>query len=406
MRIATNTIYNLSVSSINRQQADLLKTQQQISANRRVLTASDDPVAASRVLEISQADAINTQYGVNAQTASGRLAQTESTLGRIGDLLQAVRQNAVTAGNGSFTASDRASVAQDVQAMYDELLSVANSTDGEGNYLFSGFQTDVTPFAPSAAGVQYLGDDGQRLVQVASGRQIAVSESGADVFMRVRASNGTFTVSAPPANTGSAVYTQGTVTDPTAITGHQYQIVFTVTGTGTTAVTTYDVNDVTAGTTVATAQPYTSGGAIAFDGMSLQVQGAPASGDVVQIDPSKDQDIFKTISKLVTALQGAADDPASNARLQNSLNDAIANLDQALDSVNSVRAGVGTRMRETDDLQSSSDDLSVQYKQNISNLQDLDYAKAVSDLVQQQNNLQAAQKTFLQTAQLSIFNFL
>jgi flagellar hook-associated protein 3 FlgL len=406
MRIATSTIFDQSVDAMNRQQAQMLKTQQQISANRRVLTPSDDPIASARALEVSQADSINTQYGLNAQTASGRLAQTDQTLGSIGDLLQSLRQSAITAGNGTFTAADRASVANDVQSSYDQLLGLANSTDGEGNYLFSGFQVNVKPFVSTATGVQYQGDDGQRLVQISSGRQIGVSESGADIFTRVRASNGTFTVSAPNTNTGSGVYTQGTVTNPAAITGHQYRIAFTVTGTGTTAVTTYDVLDVTAGTTVATAQPYTKDGAIAFDGMSLQVDGDPANGDVVQIDPSTNQDIFKTITNLIAALRAPATDAASTARLQNSLNDAIANLDQGLNNVNAVRAGVGTRERESDDLKATSDSLSVQFKTNLSDLQDLDYAQAVSDLIQQQNSMTAAQKTFLQTAQLSIFNYI
>jgi flagellar hook-associated protein 3 FlgL len=406
MRIATSTIFDQSVDAMNRQQVQMLKTQQQISANRRVLTPSDDPIASARALEVSQADSINTQYGLNAQTASSRLGQTDQALGSIGDLLQSLRQSAITAGNGTFTAADRASVANDVQSSYDQLLGLANSTDGEGNYLFSGFQVNVKPFVTTAAGVQYQGDDGQRLVQISSGRQIGVSESGADVFTRVRASNGTFTVSAPTTNTGSGVYTQGTVTNPAATTGHQYRIAFTVTGTGTTAVTTYDVLDVTAGTTVATAQPYTKDGAIAFDGMSLQVDGDPANGDSVQIVPSANQDIFKTISNLITALRAPATDAASTAQLQNSLNDAIANLDQGLNNVNAVRAGVGTRERESDDLKATSDSLSVQFKTNLSDLQDLDYAQAVSDLIQQQNSLTAAQKTFLQTAQLSIFNYI
>jgi len=402
MRIASSIMYDLSVSAMNRQQAQLLKTQQQISASRRVLTPSDDPIASSRALEITQADSINTQYGANAQTATGRLSLTEQMLGRVTDVLQSIRQNAIAAGNGGFTASDRDTVAMDIQAMYDEVMTVANTTDGEGNYLFSGFQTDLKPFSPTGIGVQYLGDDGQRLVQVASGRQIAVSESGADVFMRIRSGNATFAVSAPPANTGNATYSKGTVTDASAITRHQYQIVFSVVGT----TITYDVLDVTAATTVAAAQPYTSGAAIAFDGISLEVSGAPATGDLVQIDPSTDQDLFKTISDLIAALKGPAGDAAALARLQNALTDALINLDQDLDNVSSVRAGVGTRMRETDNHQLASEDLSLQYKQVLSHLQDLDYAKAVSDLLQQQTNLQAAQKTFVQMAQLSIFNYL
>lgn len=403
MRVSSNTVYDLGVSAMNQQQAQLLKTQQQMSTGRRILTPADDPIASSRALEITQADSINTQNGTNAQTAAGRLSLTDQALGSVTNLLQSIRQNAITGGNGSFTASDRASLAQDTQAMYDQLMTVANTTDGEGNYLFSGFQTSLKPFSPSATGVQYLGDDGQRLVQVASGRQIAVSESGADIFTRIRSGNGAFAVSAPAGNTGNATYSPGTVTNAAAITGHQYQIVFSVTGTTTT---TYEVLDVTAGTTVATAQPYTSGASIAFGGMSLEISGTPAAGDVVQIDPSTNQNIFKTVSDLIAALKAPAGSAAAQARLQNSLTDAVTNLDQDLNNVSSVRAGVGTRMSETAAQQTSSQDLSLQYKQVLSNLQDLDYAKAVSDLTQQQTNLQAAQKTFLQTAQLSVFNYL
>ena len=402
MRVSSGTIYDLRVSAMNRQQTQLLRTQQQISANRRMLTPSDDPIASARALEIGQADAINTQYGSNAQTAAGRLSLTEQALGRVTELLQSIRQNAVTAGNGSFTAADRATMAQDIQAMYDELLTVANTTDGESNYLFSGFQTDLRPFAPTGGGVQYQGDDGQRLVQVASGRQIAVSESGADVFARIRSGNGSFTVSAPGSNTGNPTYSMGAVTDATALTGNQYQIVFSVTGT----TTTYDVLDLTSATTILSTQPYTSGDSIAFDGMSLEVSGTPAAGDIVQIDPSTDQDLFATVSNLVAALRAPAEGPADQARLQNALTDALVNLDQDLNNVSSVRAGVGTRMRETDDHQNSSEDLSLQYKQVLSKLQDLDYAKAISELIQQQTTLQAAQKTFVDTARLSIFNYL
>ncbi len=402
MRISTNTLYELSVSAMNRQQTQLLKTQQQIAANRRILTPSDDPIASARALEITQADGINTQYGSNAQTAAGRLALTEQALGRVTGLLQSARENAVAAGNGSFTDADRRTVAQDLQSLADEMLAVANTTDGESNYLFSGFQTDVKPFSANATGMQYLGDDGQRLVQVASGRQIAISESGADVFMRIRTGNGRFAVSAPATNAGSATYGAGTVTDAAALTGDQYRVTFSVTG----AATTYDVVNVTTGATVAAAQPYSSGAYIGFDGMRIEISGVPAAGDSVQIDPSVNRDVFRTLSDLIAALRAPAGDAAARARLHNALTDGLTNLDQNLDTVNSVRAGVGTRMRETENLQNSSEDLSLQYKQVLSNLQDLDFAKAVSDLTQQQNNLVAAQKTFVQTAQLSIFQFL
>lgn len=405
MRISTNTIFDTGAASIGRQQADLLKLQQQISAGRRMLVPSDDPIGAVRSLEFAQADSINAQYGTNAQAAAGKLAVTEGALARAVSLLQSVRETAVAAGNAAFTTADRVTLARDLRAMHDELLGLANSTDGEGNFLFSGFQTDVQPFAVAATGVQYSGDDGERLVQIAPTRFTPVSESGADVFLRMRRGNGDFVVSAPTANAGTATYGPGTVANPLAATGDQYQIVFAVSAT-LPPVTTYDVLDITAGTTVLSAQPYLSGGKIAFDGIQLEVAGAPAGGDRIDIAPSAEQDVFQTITNLATALEAFTGDDPGRARFANAVTDALANLDLALDQVASRRSLVGTRMREVDTTQAITEDLSTQYKQLISQLQDLDYAKAISDLMRQKTNLEAAQQTFVQTANLSIFNYL
>ena len=402
IRIASKTVFDSAVNAMARQQAQLLKTQQQLAANRKMLTPADDPIASARALEVGQAEGINTQYGVNAKAASGRLALTEQSLARVVNLLQAARESTVAAGGGSLTDDDRRIIALDVRALREALLEVANSSDGEGNFLFSGFQTDVQPFAAVAGGVQYSGDDGERLVQVSAGRQIPVSESGAEVFMRIRQGNGNFVVSAPPGNAGSSTYSVGTVTDPGQLTGNQYRVVFTVAG----AATTYDVIDDTTSATVLAAQPYTAGAAIDFDGMRLQVSGVPASGDEIHVAPSANQSLFQTIDELATLLETGTASVAAAARLTNGLADALVNLDQALEKVAMRRSLVGTRMREVETLQSVSEDLSIQYKQTLSQLQDLDYAKAVSDLIQQQTNLEAAQKTFVQTANLSIFNYI
>ena len=107
MRIGTNTIFDLGVDSIQRQTARLLELQQQISVNRRILAPSDDPVGSARALEISQSDAINTQYGTNSQTAGGRLSLTESALGQGVNLLQSARESIIQAGDGSLTNADR-----------------------------------------------------------------------------------------------------------------------------------------------------------------------------------------------------------------------------------------------------------------------------------------------------------
>ncbi len=399
MRISTNTLYNANVNVLNQQQTQLLHTQQQISTQRRILTPADDPIASARVLEISQADASNSQYAVNRNVALNSTSMSEGVLQSVTNLLQNVRTLAVNAGSGVLNNSDRQTIATDLSGHLEELLALANSTDGIGNYLFSGFQGKTQPFVNSNAGVQYQTDDGQRMIQVSSSRQLAASDSGADIFMRIKNGNGTFITQAAPANVGNGIVSSGTVTNPTLLTANNYQVTFSVVA----GVTTYGVTNTTPGALVpvpvAAGTSYVSGQVISFDGLQFDVTGAPASGDAFTVAPSTNESIFKTISNLITALRAPI--PPGGA-----IATALNGLDRGMDNVLTVRASLGTRMRELDALQSAGESMGVQYKQTLSQLQDVDLNKAISDLTQQRVSLEAAQKSFLAVSGLSLFNYM
>ncbi|CAH1904225.1 Flagellar hook-associated protein flgL [Candidatus Nitrotoga sp. HW29] len=399
MRISTNTLYNANVNILNQQQAQLLHTQQQISTQRRIVTPADDPIASARVLEVSQADASNTQYAANRNVALNSISMSEGALQSVTNLLQDVRTSVVNAGSGVLNNSDRQTIATDLSGQLEELLALANSTDGIGNYLFSGFQGKTQPFANSNTGVQYQTDDGQRMIQVSSSRQLAASDSGADIFMRIKNGNGTFITQAAPTNVGNGIVSSGTVTNPALLTGNNYQVTFSVVA----GVTTYGVTNTTPGALVpvpiAAGTPYVSGQVINFDGLQFDVTGAPANGDAFTVAPSTNESIFKTISNLITALRMPI--PPGGA-----IATALNGLDRGMDNVLTVRASLGTRMRELDVLQSAGESMGVQYRQTLSQLQDVDLNKAISDLTQQRTSLEAAQKSFLAVSGLSLFNYM
>lgn len=404
MRISSNTFFESNVTAMSQQQARLLQTQQQVSSGRRVLTASDDPVAAARVLEVSQSDAMNTQQASNRLVVRDSLSLAESALQRATYLLQDVRTAAINAGNGTLNDGDRRTIATEMSGRLQELIGIANSTDGGGNHLFGGFQSKAQPFVDVSGVISYNGDDGQRNMQVGATRQMASSNSGADVFMRIKNGNGTFVTQATSGNSGSGVVSLGNVSNSTLLTGHNYQIDFTVAA----GITTYSVTDnstLPAPTVLSAGNPYVSGQAISFDGMQFDIQGAPANGDRFTVSPSANESVFKTISDLITALNTAV--PSGGmASLTNSLDHGLNQLDNALDVVLTTRSSLGLRMNEVDALQSAGEDLSLQFKQTLSDLQDVDYSKALSDLVQQQTFLEAAQKSFARVASLSMFDYL
>ena len=399
MRISTSTLYNANISLLNQQQTKLLHTQQQISTQRRILAPADDPIASARALDVSQADASNSQYATNRNVALHSTSMSEGVLQSVTSLLQNVRTVAVNAGSGALNNSDKQTLATDLSGRLEDLLALANSTDGVGNYLFSGFQGKTQPFANTNAGVQYQTDDGQRMIQVSSSRQLAASDSGADIFMRIKNGNGTFITQAAPVNVGSGIASSGAVTNPALLTVNNYQVTFSVAA----GVTTYGVTNTTPGALVpvpvAAGTPYVSGQVISFDGLQLDVTGAPANGDVFTVAPSTNESIFKTISNLITALKTPTPPGGAIAA-------AINGLDRGIDNVLTVRASLGTRLQELDTLQSAGESLGLQYKQTLSQLQDVDLNKAISDLTQQKTSLEAAQKSFLAVSGLSLFSYM
>lgn len=403
MRISSQSMFESGVANLLNRQRELSATQEHISTGRRVLKPSDDPVAASQMLDVSEARALNDQYKNNAAEVRSRLGLQEGALRAAVNVIQDVKRLAVQAGSGTLSQGDLRSLAEEVFGRYEELVGQANATDGNGEFLFSGFRTQTKPFAETSAGVvAYFGDEGRREVAVSPSRRISLNDPGPDIFQRIASGNGTFQATAAAGNGGTGVMSPGSVTNPTQITGHDYTITFAVAA----GVTTYTLVNTTTSTTLASGVPYVSGGPIVFDGVQVEIQGAPANGDVFNVEPSANVGVFGTVHALGQALLNARDGAVPNARLNNQLNVAQTNLQNALDRVLAVVSSVGTRLKEIDTVQSAAEDTGLQYDIRLSELRDLDYARALSDLQFQQLYLEAAQKSFQRVSQLSLFNYL
>lgn len=424
MRISTGMIFDAGVAGINRQTASLLHTQEQISSGRRILTPSEDPVAAARALEVSQAAEVVAQFKRNQDSATAALALEEVQLESANDVLARVRELAIQAGNGTLSATARMGIATELRARFDELVGLANATDANGQRMFSGYMGATTPFGGSVDGIlagtdiDYAGDDGQRKLQVSPSRFIEVSDAGSDVFMRIRNGNNYFVtdyadnaITGLP-NTGTAVISAGSVLDPAAFNAEPVKditVKFAVDAFGTV---TYDLMD-SSGPLIVAGRPFQSGQPIllteppAFDlGASVTITGAPADGDSFSIAPSSSQSVFTTIANLIGAIETPPGTPADNARYGSDIRSAIADLDQARDNILRVRASIGSRMNEVESLGDLSSNISLQHQQALSSLQDVDYATAITTLMRNQANLEAAQQSFAKVSQLSLFDYI
>jgi len=404
MRISSSSIFENNTTQLNKLQSQLSKTQMQLSTMKRVVVPSDDPIAASRALEVTQSQEINEQLATNRSNARSSLNLVEQALHNATGLIQQTQTLVVNAGNGSMKLEDRLVLATELEGRLTDLLGVANTADGVGGYLFSGYRLDTQPFSRTATGAMYHGDQGQRELQVGSARKIAISDSGSSVFENNATGNGKFQTQAAGANAGTGVISSGTVTNP-ALPIHNYTISFTV--AGTPEVTTYDATDTTTVPPSAVATgTFKSGEPIAFNGISFNIEGAPANGDSFSIKPSEKQSVFETMTQLIAVLRQPAVDAAGKAALTNGLNTANDNLAAAFNNVLTVRTSVGARLKELDYLDEAGDALNEQYAKTLNDLTGLDEYEAISMFAQQQFTLEAAQKTFKAISSLSLFNFI
>lgn len=181
MRISTNTMYQTGISKISSLQAEQSKLQQQIASGRRILEPSDDPLAASRVLELSQAQSLNTQYANNRKIAITNLSGLDISLNSINELLTST-QTILVGAAGTLTASGKTVVATQLSGALETLLGLANTQDAAGNYMYAGFQNRVKPVTATATGATYNGDSNQQLLQVDGQRQMVVNAPGDSVF--------------------------------------------------------------------------------------------------------------------------------------------------------------------------------------------------------------------------------
>ncbi|HLA75152.1 MAG TPA: flagellar hook-associated protein FlgL [Gammaproteobacteria bacterium] len=397
MRISTTQIQQQEVNAILDKQAQLSKVQLQLSTGKRIVSPEDDPAGASQILDLNQALAITNQYTSNAETAKARLSLEESTLGDATNLLHAVRTLAVRANNASLSSQDRAAIALEVRERLNEVLSLANTKDSNGEYLFSGYQGQTQPFAATTGGTfSYSGDSGQRYLQISATRQVAVSDSGTDVFRSIPSGNGTFTTADNSANSGSGVIDSGSVTNPAAYVANNFSINFT-------SATTFDVVNTTTSATILSAQPYTSGNAISFNGSQVIISGVPASGDSFTVTAGATQDVFTTVQNMARVLETGG---GSLAHITNVLSRTLTDVDQALNNIDGIRARTGSRLNAVESQIEINGAFSLQIQQTLSTVQDVDYTEAASRLNLQLVALQAAQQAFVKVQGLSLFNYL
>ncbi|MFW5426294.1 MAG: flagellar hook-associated protein FlgL [Methylophagaceae bacterium] len=395
MRISTAYMFDQNLTAMLNQQTALGQTQLQVSTGKKILNPSDDPISAIAALNLQRELNLTEQYLTNSVKAENKLEVEEGALMGATDILHRIHELAVQGLNDTNTKSDRTAIAQEITQLNGQLLALSNTRDAGGDYLFSGFKTDTQPY--TSIGASYAGDSGQRNLQVGAGVLVETNDPGNQIFEADHVQT----------NLDSSAATDSTLTitrrgiNSAIPAGSTLDVDF---NSATNSLT------VTLGAVTQTITPYTAGEEItltdldpSFPDLTLKLDGGLTANDSHQLATvTTNQTLFKTINDFALGLTSnnvSANDSPNNG-------DFLANISTAMETVIDTQAKVGARLNIIEQQRDVNDGLSLNMQKTLSEIQDLDYAEAISRLTLQMTGLQAAQQSFSRVQGLSLFNYL
>jgi len=417
MRISTLHIFNLARNSMADANQALVKTQEQLSTGKRVMSAADDPVAATRMQQLNNNLAMVDQYNKNIVIAENNLSLQESTLRGANNLLQRVGELAVQAGNtASLSSGDYAALAAEVDSRIDELFNVVNTRNSNGDYVFSGFKSDSPAFTgDSINGFRFAGDEGQMQIKIDNNTSIDVSDSGKGLFVDVPSGNNNVITSNNPNNRSNppVSISVGQVVDQVAYDEFYPEdiiIQFNADVDVTPAGKNFTVTERSTGKIIEENHRYSAGEELIYNGVSLRISGNPASadtgvvGDQLFVNSTNTQDVLTTLMRFRDAMNAHDGSQASIDRIESVVGSSITNLSNAQESISETVTKIGARNNTLESTKELHLDTELVSREILSDIGDLDYAEAATRLSQQTLILQAAQASFLRVSELTLFS--
>lgn len=431
MRVSTSLINHNNTNSILKKQTELFYTSQQLGTGKRVLTPSDDPVASTLAFNAKNKLSNIEQYGKNIDYAEKSLRTSETTLETIHNRLQRVRQLMIQANNDTIGDDGRKTIGLEMREITYQLEKLVNTKDEQGNYIFSGSKVDTPPFAKQADGsYDYQGDSKERSVQISDSVRTPLNMTGKEIFEDIQSAlfaSSPMTSYPSDANTGTGdiaiasgsqafltgnkigdyeiEVTDDTTTPPTIVVTAPTGSVVNVPAVAADATEVPPRPAAPANTLEAFAEYLNTGadgstGNLQFDSATFATV---ATGDTFTLRVNNEkQDILTGMQRLAETLENHTGAQKDKDMLASSLDD----LDSWLNSVEVARTEHGTRRNSIDAIGGNNASVEIFLKEQVSNLEDLDYAEATGRFVLEQTALQASQQTFSKISALSLFNYI
>ncbi|REL30293.1 flagellar hook-associated protein FlgL [Thalassotalea euphylliae] len=401
MRVSTAQFYFQNSQQISQQQSNVNEQTQHLSSGKRVLSAKDDAVNFGTLTGLKGELASIEQFERNITIAENRNSLQETSFSSAIDVLQNLKQRFIQANNGVLSDNDLASIAQVTNNSFEQLLDIANNKDDTGGFIFAGFQSNQQPFIRQPDNsVIYNGDNGVRELSIGSNVDVTLNQPGDKAFLNVDNPQGDFSANYL-ANTSGIALQSAVVANRGAYNTTTNPPDYTFNFTSATDLTVTD----SLGNTVFNTNTYAAGQTVAFNGLEVQISGNPLPGDSFQLQPDEEVSVFETIGAALDWINQGAN-PANPAQHKVDHAEILAQIDASINHLLARQAEAGVNRQLIDSQKNIHADNELIIEGSRSGIEDLDFAKAVSDFQQSQTALQAAQQTFVQVRELSLFNFI
>jgi flagellar hook-associated protein 3 FlgL len=408
-RVASALSQQTGLNSLMLRQQELSRSQERMVSGKRIDRASDDPAGAARA-ERALADQTRSEGLLRTVDASrNAMSVAESAIGDAVDLVQSAREAVVGAGNGAFNTADRALLADRLKQIKGQLLSVANTGDGAGHFVFGGQGSDRLPFVDSGVGVEYHGASGQADGSLSEELPLAVD--GDALWLKARTGNGVFETDRQVAPTSTAWINSGQVSDPSALTlteGQRYEVTFNTPTRYSVSLVTSDGTSSPFPDAASSSHDFVSGTPIAgLPGMGVSISGTAVAGDKFTIEPSTPSlSVFDALDRVVDVLGSTATVAPNTGDRAQAVNRGLRDLDQVLGNLQVLRSRSGETLNRLDGLDQRTQDRVLSDKAIRSEAEDLDMTQGISDFSTKQAAYQAALQSYSMVRKLSLFDYI
>jgi len=406
MRVSTSQFYLQSSQAMSQQSANVNDQMAHLSSGKRILTAKDDAVQYGTLAGYKDDLANIEKYKRNINQAESHNNLQEVAFSDAENILNSIKEQMLQANNGAMSDEDLQAIAKQTRNSLDQLLDLANTQNENGDYIFSGYQTQQQPFSQQVDGsVSYSGDSGIQELQIAKNIKIPTNQAGDAAFMKVDNAIGDFIASYPtaPANTSGVALESANVTDRNTYNGitipHNYTFNF---GPGATELNVLD----NGGVNIYNTTTYAAGQNIPLPtGIDVTLSGNPLPTESFTMGEQEEVSIFKTINDAIAWMEQGSVTTGSEQH-QVDYNTMLNQMNSAMSHVTSRRVDSGVRLQVLESQKNRHLDTELAVSSNKGKIEDLDFAKAISEFEQAKIALQASQQAFSKVQGLSLFNYI